>query len=123
MPYPAFLWAETWTGFGWLNADAVPLEDTVQRHWEEIPVLTPEGPDELSVSPGQGVRYSGRMDVYDETMNWLFRQWEEDPAPLTALEPGTYLCALRVSVTGDYIASEDRHERTGYQCLFRLVIP
>ena len=123
VPYPAFLWAETWTELGWLNADAEPLEFTVQERWEEIPVLTLEGPDELSVSPGHGVQYSGRMDVYDENVDRLFRQWEEDPAVLTALGPGTYLCALRVTVTGDYIASEDRHERTGYQCLFRLVIP
>ncbi len=123
VPYPAFLWAETWTEFGWLNADGIPLEFTVQEHWEEIPVLTPEGADELSVSPGHGVQYSGRMDVYDENMDRLFRQWEEDPAVLASLEPGTYLCALRVTVTGDYIASEDRHERTGYQCLFRLLIP
>ncbi len=123
VPYPAFLWAETWTELGWLNADAEPLEFTVQERWEEIPVLTLEGPDELSVSPGHGVQYSGWMDVYDENVDRLFRQWEEDPAVLTAQEPGTYLCALRVTVTGDYIASEDRHERTGYQCLFRLVIP
>ena len=123
VPYPALLWAETWTGFGWLNADAIPLELTVQEHWEEIPVLTPEGADELSVSPGHGVQYSGRMDVYDENVDRLFRQGEEDPDVLTTLEPGTYLCALRVTVTGDYSASEDRHERTGYQCLFRLVIP
>ncbi len=123
VPYPAFLWAETWTELGWLNADAEPLEFTVQERWEEIPVLTLEGPDELSVSPGHGVQYSGRMDVYDENVDRLFRQWEEDPAVLTALGPGTYLCALRVTVTGDYIASEERHERTGYQCLFRLVIP
>ena len=122
-PYPAFLWAESWTEFGWLNADGVPLEDTVQKHLEEIPLLTQETPGELSVSPGRDVHYSGRMDVYDEDMNWLFRQWEEDPGVLTALEPGAYLCALRISVTGDYIASEEQYEKTGYQCLFRLLIP
>ena len=121
-PYPAPRWTETWTGDGWLSADGIPIETTIAEHVEEIPTLELRGEFSLRLETGVS-RCGPLLRVYDKDMNLLIRQDDEDLTPLTALQPGTYWVTLGACRNGKYISEQDKYERTGYDCVFRLVIP
>ena len=121
-PYPANRWAETWTGDGWLSADGIPIEATIAEHMAEIPTLELRGEFTLRLETGVS-RCSPLLRIYDKDMNLLVQQLDEDLIPLTELEPGTYWVTLGACRKGKYISEQDRYEKTGYDCVFRLVIP
>ena len=121
-PYPANRWAETWTGDGWLSADGIPIEATIAEHMAEIPTLELRGEFTLRLETGVS-RCSPLLRIYDKDVNLLVQQLDEDLIPLTELEPGTYWVTLGACRKGKYISEQDRYEKTGYDCVFRLVIP
>ena len=44
-------------------------------------------------------------------------------AALPVLEPGTYWVTLGACRNGKYISEQERYEKTGYNCIFALIIP
>ena len=121
-PYPAMRWAETWMGDGFLAADGIPVDATVQEHQEEIPTLI----------RGQEVELRFREDarpaspvlrVYSQKLELLGTWWEEPEDALLSLPPGDYWCSVIVATRGHYIPRAERSESRGWDCLFRLVVP
>ena len=120
-PYVYSRWSETWIGDGFLSADGEPVEYMIAEHRDEIPILVFRG--KLKLRLGEGVKRSSPMlRAYDEEMNLVIWQTDEDLSVLGDLEPGTYWCALVVCRNGKYIPEADRCESHGYNCIFRLEI-
>jgi len=116
-------WAETWTGEGWLAADGVPVGEDLERSRDLFDryTLTREGPVTLLFS-GEVGHENPTLRVYDESYALVDKYQGDLEAALAALEPGTWWCSVSVTLEGTYIRSQQRCERRGYECLFRLVV-
>jgi len=119
-PYAAFQWAETWSEYGWIAADAAPVEETIREHRAELPVLTLAGG--LTLTPGEGVSLSEMpLTVLDASLERvIFRQ---SPDAAETLAPGTYYGILHAVQQGRYIEAEKKWEQTGLSCIFVLQVP
>ena len=116
-------WAETWNGEFWLSADGIPVEATLEQYRDLFDryTLNREGPVTLTFSD-EVLHENTRLRIYDENYQLVAMDTGDPEAVLNALGPGTWWCSVSVTVEGVYIRSQQRCEKTGYECFFRLVV-
>lgn len=116
-PYLNFAWASSYTGDGWISASGYRISMQSPDIFNEFPEI-PYGND-FSLKYGNNASLNS-VTVYDADRNIIYQRTTEEV--WKELEPGTYYLVIDVTVQGKYIASEKRHESTGYECACKLVI-
>lgn len=117
-PYKNFLWAMSCLGNDWVSADGMSIVDKFPEVHEEIPQITCS--DDFEIYYGDGVTFS-YISVYDENFGELHHDTGE--SVLKNLREGTYYLVVAVQSQGRYIEPQDKYESSGYQCVYKLVVP
>lgn len=115
-PCPLFLWAQTWTERGWLNADGANFLEIHSEFSEEIPVITYGDDFEIHYRDGVSFLY---LSVYNANFERIHHNVEQ--SVLSELEDGEYYIGFVVDEQGKYIESEKDYEMKGYECILRLI--
>ena len=117
-PYESLLWAQSWTGEGWLAVDAVSLSRQFSQVYQEFPSVTYGDDFEFRCREGVSVQY---LSVYDANLDTVHSNASLDA--LKTLSPGTYYLVINVKVQGYYIPAAENYEYTGYECAYQLIVP
>jgi len=116
-PYVNFLWAESWTEYGWLNGDGMSVSMKFAEIQAEIPAVTYRKDWEILYQDGVSFLYAS---VYSETFERLYHNAEL--SVLDELTDGNYYLVITVKKQGDYIEADQKYESTGYECAFFLEV-
>lgn len=123
LPYLRWSWDTSRTDNGWVSADALQLICELPDIAPELPIVTYG--DDFAVQYKEGVSYS-YMWVYDDSFEYLHHIAPYDDIDyltcLAQLPEGTYYIAIAVVKQGDYYVFENRHESSGYDCVFKLKV-
>jgi hypothetical protein len=122
-PYLYWVWDSSWTGEGWLAADALQLIYALPDIEKKLPIVSYH--DDFSVQYKEGVSFS-YMLVYDTDFTQLFHIASYDDKDyiecLKELPEGTYYVGIAVVERGNYIESENQYEHSGTNGVFKLVV-
>ncbi len=123
LPYLYWLWGSSWTGKGFVEADALQLIYTLPDIAQELPIVSYH--DDFMVQYQEGVSFS-YMSIYDDSFERLYHIASYDDKDylsyLEDLPKGTYYIAIAVAERGKYIESENKYEYSGTDCVFKLVV-
>ena len=121
-PYHHFVYARTWTDYGWLHADGAPITaQLLAEVGDEIPTVVIGREFGITVNTSLWTQ----LFVYDTDFVPVMGEnvFYYGFSALNWLPAGEYYCVFGVyGLPGDYIESEDMYEESGYQCVFRLVV-
>ena len=116
-PLEVFVWADTWTGDGWISADGARIDSCLSTTAHNIPLI-PNSKD-FSFKYGTGVEFVS-MTVYNGKFEKISQT--DGPTPIEELESGTYYLIIEATKQGKFIISQNKYETSCYQFAYRLVI-
>lgn len=116
--YKHFLWAESFSEYGWLCADGASLSSAFPTVCQEIPAITYS--DDFRIHCSRQVTQSS-LSLYDSDFNPIHRDLEQ--IDFGSLSKGEYYLVVSVNVQGNYIKSQKKFESSGYECVCKLMIP
>lgn len=116
-PYCTFTWASSYTAEGWLSASGYRISMLPPDVFNEFPEICYSS--DFTLQYGKNASLSS-VTVYDADRKIIYDHTTEEV--WKDLEPGTYYLVFQITVRGRYIAAEEQHESTGYECAFKLVI-
>ncbi len=118
MPYQNPLWSHVWDGAGWLAADGMSVSYTLPEIARELPTVTLR--DNFEFIYGDNASFS-YLSIFDESYDRIYHNVTLDR--LIGLPAGMYYVSAVVKVQGEYIAEGKDYEATGYECVFKLIVP
>ncbi len=118
IPYENPIWAEIWTERGWMCADALSVFYNIEAVLQELPTVTLR--EDISVNHADAISLGGLYVCRAEDLEMILEG--ADRLSLTGLPEGTYYAAIRARKTGEYIATEGKHEMYGSEYVFRFVV-
>ena len=116
-PYENFLWAEEWTGYGWLSGDGTGIARKFGDIHNELPKINYE--DDFEIHYREGVEFVS-LSIYNSEFGQVYHN--EKLEVLDELAEGTYYLVITVKVQGEYIEAEDKYEYSGYECAYKMVV-
>jgi hypothetical protein len=121
LPYLHWTWDSSWTETGWIAADALQLDYMLIA--QELPTVSYH--EDFAMQYEEGVSFS-HMLVFDVDFEPISHMTKYDEAGvltyLKELPEGTYYIGIAVVKQGNYIETENKHEYSGYDCVFKLVV-
>ena len=118
MPYQNPLWSQDWDDAGWLAADGMSVSYTLPEIAKELPAVTLR--DNFEFIYGDNASFS-YLSIFDESYERIYHNVTLDR--LIGLPAGMYYVSAVVKVQGEYIAEGKDYEATGYECVFKLIVP
>jgi len=118
MPYQNPLWSQDWDGAGWLAGDGMSVSYTLPEIAKELPTVTLR--DNFEFIYGDNASFS-YLSIFDESYDRIYHNVTLDR--LIGLPAGMYYVSAVVKVQGEYIAEGKDFEATGYECVFKLIVP
>ena len=117
LPYENFLWGESWSEGGWFTMDGTAVSRQFSQIVGEIPVFTYH--KDLRISYGENVSPK-TIAVYGADFYKIYS--DATTKDLNKLPEGDYYLVITVEVQGDYIEQAAADARSGYECVYRMVV-
>ena len=115
-PYKSFLWAETWSGDGWIAADGMRISSQLPTISHTLPTIN--GKD-FDIHYGSGISPES-ISVYNSEFECIHNT--DEPCPTDLLEEGTYYLVITVIEQGKFIPLQGKHESSCYEYAYKIVI-
>jgi hypothetical protein len=123
LPYLHWAWDSSWTGIGWIAADAMQLDYTLKDIAQDLPTVSYH--DDFAMKYEEGVSFS-HMIVYDADYSFISHLADYDEVDhltyLKELPKGIYYVAISVVKQRRYIETESKYEYSGFDCVFKLAV-
>jgi len=123
LPYLHWAWANSWIETGWIAADALQLDYTLQDIAQELPTVSYHEDFTMKYEEGVSFSYMLVLDADFKRISHLAEYDELDHLTyLKELPEGTYYVGIAVVKQGRYIEKESKYEYSGFDCVFKLVV-
>lgn len=117
-PYENFLWSESRVGEHWISADGRSIVYESSEVWNEIPQITYS--EDFKIHYRKKVSLKS-INLYSLDFDAIHQNAEQ--VDLNNLPTGEYYLAIRVCRQGKFVWLEGKHESSGYECVYKLIVP
>jgi len=116
LPHVNSLWNLEWTGDSWLSSDLSSISMSLPEIYDDLSTIIYS--KDFTIQYQTGTLFSS-LSVFNEAFERIHHNAEL--SLLDTLPEGNYYICIVISEQGRYIASEEKYEMSGYECVFHLI--